>query len=48
MKNNMKKEFITILRFNEETQNFDRLYKYKDGTEKYFSRGVDRSKENTK
>lgn len=44
----MKKEFITILRFNEKTQTFDRLHKYKDGTEKYFSRGVDRSKENTK
>jgi hypothetical protein len=44
----MNKEFETILRWNEDTQTIDRLYRYADGTEVVFSRGVDRRKEITK
>lgn len=44
----MNKEFETILRFNEDTQAIDRLYRYADGTEVIYSRGVDRSKEDAK
>jgi hypothetical protein len=48
MKNNMNKEFETILRWNDSTETLDRLYRYADGTEVVFSRGVDRRNENTK
>ena len=44
----MSKEFETILRWNDSTETFDRLYRYADGTEVVFSRGVDRRNENTK
>ena len=37
--NNMNKEFETILRWNDNTQSFDRLRRYADGTEIIFSRG---------
>jgi len=41
----MNKEFETILRLNDNTQTIDRLYRYEDGTEVIFSRGVDRRHE---
>ena len=37
--NNMNKEFEIILRWNDNTQSFDRLRRYADGTEVIFSRG---------
>ena len=45
MNKEMNKEFETILRWNDNTENFDRLYRYADGTEVIFSRGTDRRNE---
>ena len=44
----MNKTFETTLRWNDDTQTIDRLYRYEDGTEVVFSRGVDRRKDITK